>query len=309
MDELPFSILIVNFNGQRHLPACLAALEVQTIPRHRYEVIVIDNASTDGSAEDATARHPWIRVVRLPQNLGFAGGNNAGLAYLRGRHVVLLNNDTIPDPHWLEELASVVKPGMAVASKLVFADEPATLNSAGLQLLRDGRGFDLGFRSRDDGRFEATRPVFAGCGAAMVVDRQTIGERLFDPRFFMYYEDLDAGWKAQLEGRSVTFAPRSLVRHVHGGSAGDESPLFRFHVERNRTLASVQNGDLFLAITAVLGQVARLARAVLRLARGAEHPALVKAQAFAFLSMLRHLPASLVVRSQRRNQEAFACVS
>lgn len=307
MDDLLVSILIVNYNGRRHLPACLAALAMQTMPRHRFEVVVVDNASTDGSADDAAASFPWLRLVRLRANVGYAEGNNAGLPYLHGRYVVLLNNDAIPDPYWLAELAEAIRPGSTAASKLVFEHDPTIINSAGLQLLRDGRGFDLGFRDRDDGRFESPREVFAACGAALLLDRAAIGDRCFDPRYFMYYEDLDAAWGAQARCRGTIYAPRSLVRHVHGGSAGDESPLFRFHVERNRTLTSIRNGDLFLAIAAVLGQTLRLGRAALRLLRRKERLALAAAQARAFLSMLRHLPNAVQERYRRRQE--MRCVS
>lgn len=296
MDDPLFSVLIVSFNGRRHLPACLSALAVQTFPPHQFEVIVVDNGSTDSSPEEISEQFPWVRVVKLSYNAGFSGGNNAGLPYLHGRYVVLLNNDTFPDPHWLAELASAVKPGAAAASKLVFADDPTALNSGGLQLLRDGRGFDRGFRTRDIGQCEHSRAAFAACGAALVVDRQAVQPTLFDPRYFMYYEDLDAAWQGQLAGRPMAYASRSLVRHVHGGSAGDESPMFRFHVERNRTLTSVRNADPFLAVWSLMGQAARVVRSVGRSVRGKESWALTFATLRAFASLVRHLPAAVVAR-------------
>jgi GT2 family glycosyltransferase len=291
-----FSVLIVNFNGQHHLRACLAALAVQSFPRHRYEVIVVDNGSTDGSQAMVRSEFPSARLVQLTENTGFSGGNNAGLPYAHGRYIVLLNNDTFPDPHWLAELAAEVKPGAAAASKLVFADDPTALNSGGLQLLRDGRGFDRGFRTRDIGQCEHSRAAFAACGAAVVLDREAIGPLLFDPKYFMYYEDLDAAWRGQLAGRTMAYAARSLVRHVHGGSAGADSPMFRFHVERNRTLTSVRNADPFLAVWSVVGQAARLARSVVRSTRGSENWLLTYAAAKALVSLVRNLPSALAAR-------------
>ena len=296
MDPTLFSVLIVTFNGRRHLGPCLAALAAQSLPRHRFEVVLVDNASTDDTRPFVAANHPWVRVVRLPENRGFSGGNNAGLPFARGRFLVLLNNDTIPDPHWLAELAAEMGPGGAVASKLVFAGQPTLLNSAGLQLLRDGRAVDRGFRHPDRGQFETPGPIFAGCGAAAVIDTHNLDGPLFDPRYFVYFEDLDLAWRAGLAGRPTKYAPRSLVRHVHGGSAGEETPLFRFHVERNRALTSLRNGDPFLAAWNVVGLVARLARSAVRWALGYERGSMARATAAALGSFLLLAPAVLAER-------------
>lgn len=300
MGEPLVTVLIVNFNGRRHLPACLAALAGQTLPQHRYEVVVVDNASRDGSVEWLRREHPWVRVVARPDNAGFAGGNNAGLPFARGRYLALLNNDTIPDPHWLSELVSAAHPGGAAASKLVFAHDPTIVNSAGLDLLRDGRGADRGFRQADRGQFEQAGPVFAGCGAAVLFDTHALDGPLFDPRYFVYYEDLDTFWRAQLADRPTVYAPRSLVRHVHGGSAGEESPLFRYHVERNRALTSLRNGDLFLAATAAFGLALRAARSVLKWLTGRERRSMAWATARAFAAFLLVAPAVLAERATFR---------
>lgn len=296
MSGLLFTVLVVNYNGRRHLGPCLAALAAQSFPRHRFEVVVVDNASADDSVRFVGEQFPWVRVVRLPQNTGFAGGNNAGLPFAHARYVVLLNNDTVPDPHWLAELCNVTESGRPAVSKLVFAGDPTTVNSAGLQLLRDGRGLDRGFRQTDHGQFEHPGPVFAGCGAAVVIDTVALDGPLFDPRYFVYYEDLDAAWRGQLSGHHAEYVPRSLVRHVHGGSAGDESPLFRFHNERNRALTSLRNADPFLAVWNTVGLAARVARSGLRLATRRERWTMFRATVGAFVSFLRFAPAVLVER-------------
>jgi GT2 family glycosyltransferase len=302
VDEPQVSVLIVNYNGSKYLPACLIALERQTVPRQQFEVVVVDNASVDGSVELIRERFPWARLVPLDRNTGFAKGNNIAARYARGQLLVLLNNDTITDSYWLEELLRVAEenPGRAIASKLVFAHDPKTLNSTGLFLLRDGRGADRGFRQRDVGQHEAGGPVFAGCGAAVAIPAPTPGRPIFDERYFVYYEDLDMGWRSQLRAEGCVFAPRSLVRHVHGAAAGDESPLFWFHVERNRALTALRNADPFLAIWNAVGLVAKAGQAVFRASLGRRPWPMAGAVSRAVFSYFRWLPVVLVERYQNR---------
>ena len=300
------SVLVVNYNGAEHLPGCLDGLARQTLPQHRFEVVLVDNASSDGSVELVRSRFPEVRLVALNYNSGFADGNNIAARHAHGRQLALLNNDTIPDPHWLEELLRTAAdhPGAAVAGKLVFAHDPGVVNSAGLFLLRDGRGADRGFRERDIGQYETERPTFAGCGASLLVPAPPAGRPLLDPRYFMYYEDLDAGWRHRLAGGTCWYAPRAVVRHVHGAAAGDQSPLFWFHVERNRALTALRNADLFLALWSAIGLFAKVGQAVARYALGAGgsrgRGAVVWAVVRAAADYLRLAPATLVERYMLR---------
>ena len=238
------SVLVVNYNGAAHLLGCLQALGRQTLPPHRFEVLVLDNASADGSA-DLVRPFAFARLVRSRVNLGFAEGNNVLARQAHGSRLVLLNNDTRPDPHWLRELLRVSDrhPGKLVASKLMFAHDPARVNSGGLVMLRDARGADLGFGLPDDGRFERTRPVFAGCGAALLVPRPPGGRPLLRSDHFLYYEDTELGWRTRRAGGGCVFAPRAVVLHAHGAAAGPTSPVFAFHDARNRALTALRHAD------------------------------------------------------------------
>lgn len=296
MAEPAVSVLVVNFNGAAHLPACLTALERQSVPRDSFEVIVLDNASADGSVVLIRDRFPGVRLVASKVNTGFAEGNNLAARHARGRRLALLNNDTIPDPFWLEELLRVADrhPAAWVASKLVFAHYPTTINSTGLILLRDGRGADRGFREADRGQYEATGPVFAGCAAALLLPAPD--GPIFDPRYFVYYEDLDAQWRHRLRGGSVVYAPRSIVRHVHGAAAGDRSPLFHYHVERNRALTALRNADPALAAWTAGVLFAKTARAF----SGTVSWPVAKATVGAAGAYLRHAPRVLAERIAAR---------
>ena len=263
-------MLIVNYNGATHLPACLTALEQQTLPRRQFEVIVVDNASSDNSVTLMRERFPWVQVIALDRNSGFAEGNDIAARRSRGSVLALLNNDTIPDTFWLDELLRAIEktPNAAVASKLVFAHDPTLVNSAGLFLLRDGRGADRGFRQHDAGQFETEGPTFGGCGAAVAIPAPERGEPIFDSNYFVYYEDLDAAWRFRLRGGRFTYAPRSLVRHVHGAATGEGSPFFLFHVERNRALTALRNADPFLAVFSAAVLFAKIPQAWVRAALG-----------------------------------------
>lgn len=267
MSDRFLSVLIVTYNAAEHLAPCLDALLVQTVSRDRFEVIIVDNRSTDGTPESIRNRYTWVRLIEPGRNLGFATGNNLAASSAGGSYWVLLNPDTIPDPYWLEEVDRAIgeNPNALIASKLVLAREPTRWNSAGLFLLRDGRGADRGFRQRDDGRYERGGLVFAGCAAALAVPA---GEPPFDPSFFLYCEDLELGWRCLLAGRRTVFAPRAVVRHAVGGSAGDESPTYWYFSERNRALLAVLHGDPLFALAAGFGLMARAARAILFAAMG-----------------------------------------
>lgn len=251
------TVVVVAYNSGRDLPACLDALRHQSLPRHRYEVVVVDNASRDDSAAVVRRQHAWVRLIRSKRNLGFAGGTNLGVELARGDRVALLNPDTIADPHWLEELlrAADANPARTACSKLVLRRTPGVLNSTGLTLLRDGRGADRDYLQCDSGQAESRSLAFAGCGAAVLLRLPASGP-LLDPRLFLYCEDLDRGWRDLKSGGGPAYAPRSVVRHAVG--AATPSATTRFYAERNRALVALKNGDAMLAARAALTLLAKL---------------------------------------------------
>lgn len=277
------SVIVVNFNGRRLLDACLNSLARQSLPSDFFEVIVIDNGSSDGSVEYLRAEYPWVRVHPLAGNRGFAGGNNAGFRIARGQYLALINNDAEAEPECLERLLVAIlrSPTIGgVAAKLRFRHDQARINSTGLMLFRDGRGGDRGFRQPDFGQFDQPAEVFGACAAGAMFRRELIDELGgFDERLFMYYEDLDLAWRARLRGWKFVYEPRALVLHDHCGSSGEGSPFFCFHVERNRVLVNLKNGSPRLAALNSLGFAARVARAAWRWIRGQTSAA----HAFAFL--------------------------
>src|SRR5262249_50769762 len=157
-----------------------------TYPRERWEVILVDNDSTDGSVAHVRFHYPWVRLVPVQENLGFAAGNNAGYRHCRGEFIALLNNDTVVESGWLQGLVEAIQEDPRIGgatSKILFRDEPDTINSAGLHLYRDGRGGDRGFRQRDRGQYDKPAEVFGACGASVLLRRALLDDiGLFDER-------------------------------------------------------------------------------------------------------------------------------
>ncbi|MGL6076723.1 MAG: glycosyltransferase family 2 protein [Fimbriiglobus sp.] len=253
-DAILYTVIVVNYNGLKHLAGCLQALSEQTFPAFQYEVLIVDNASVDGSVAWLQQHYSRYRLLRLPTNVGFAQANNIAASHARADWLVLLNHDTLADPFWLEEMHNArIRTGSAVAAKLVLSHEPTRLNSAGLMLLRDGRGADRGFLQPDHGQYERTEPVFMGCGAAIMLPKPRAGQ-LLPADYFLYYEDLATGWAMQKQGRPVVYAPRALVRHAVGATQREATPYFHFLTLRNRWLTAAIHGGAFLtaAITLII---------------------------------------------------------
>ena len=229
------SIIILNFNGRRWLPACFDALSAQR-GAPPFEIVLVDNGSADGSVELVRERWPAARVVETGANLGFAGGNNAGAREAKGEWLVFLNNDTAPEPGWLASLAeeAAAHPGFAlVTSRVVFMDDPSVVDSAGDGYFRAGGAFKHGYGARADA-FETSREVFGACGAAFMIRRDAF-DRLggFDARFFMNFEDVDLSYRARLLGCRVWYAASAIVRHAGSGSLGTMSPAAVYYGQRN----------------------------------------------------------------------------
>lgn len=230
------SILIVNHNGRGHLESCLPSLMALDYPRDRFGVVVVDNASTDGSVALTRERFPDVRIVQHPRNLGFAAAYHAAVSETRSDCLAFLNNDTRVDPGWLRELVAAADRHAAasVASKIVDWDGQRVDFGGGILTLT-GHAWQV-----DNGRPAAThaldeRPLLFACGGAMLVDRGAYDQAGgFDPDYFAYFEDVDLGWRLSLLGLGTVFAPRALTYHRLHGTAGRTAlaPRLRLY-ERN----------------------------------------------------------------------------
>jgi len=235
------SIVIPNWNGAHHLPVCLDALQAQTYPS--LEIIVVDNGSTDGSQRLVNKQYPQVRLLALDRNLGLTGGNNIGFRTAQGEILISLNNDTEAHPYFVEALVAALQEhpqaGMA-ASKMLLFDRRDTLHSAGDGYGEDGIPFNRGVWQRDEGQFDERGWIFGGCGGAVAYRRamlENVG--LFDESFFMYCEDVDLNWRAQLAGWKCWYTPEAVVYHKLSATGG--GPIASFYTGRNTLWVIAKN--------------------------------------------------------------------
>jgi len=229
------SVIVLNYNGRVWLTPCLAALTAQT-GAPPFEVLLVDNGSTDGSMALVAARFPSVRIVDNGRNLGFAAGNNAGARAALGDTLAFLNNDTVPAADWLARLhAAAVEASdrTVIASRIVFLDRSDVVDSAGDGYLRAGGAFKHGYGA-DAVEFGTSREVFGACGAAFAIGRDlfhSLGG--FDEDFFMVYEDVDLSYRARLAGHRCWYAADAVVRHAGSGTLGTLSDAAVFYGQRN----------------------------------------------------------------------------
>ncbi|MFH1221417.1 MAG: glycosyltransferase family 2 protein [Candidatus Eisenbacteria bacterium] len=231
------SVVIPNLNGKDLLGDCLRSLERQTFKD--FEVVLVDNGSTDGSVAFVKDRFPWIaRVIENPSNLGFAVACNQGIEGSAGELVALLNNDTEAHPAWLAELVRVAdgNPGAGMfASKTLLFDRRDTIDTAGHLMYPDGLNRGRGRLEVDSGQYDAKIDVFFPSGAAALYRRKMFDDiGLFDQYHFAYGDDTDIGIRGRLAGWTCLFVPGAIVYHKYSMTTGEYSPQKVFLVERNR---------------------------------------------------------------------------
>lgn len=251
------SIIVLNYNGiiNEHLPDCLASLNQQTY--RQIEIIVVDNASTDNSNDFLESHYQQITLIKNKQNTGFCQGNNIGYAQASGQFIFFLNNDTITAPDCVEQLVEAAElfPQAGVFSPKLKRPSPTPsssqlVDSAGLLLRRDLTLRDRGFSIADEGQYDQAAFLFAACGAALFIRRETAEEvlangRLWDETFFAYYEDGDLCWRVQNNGWRCLYVPTAVILHKRGGASPatffNKPPDYQVHTIKNRYLMIIKN--------------------------------------------------------------------
>ncbi len=223
MNNLPFfSVIIPHFNGVRHLATCFKALRAQTYAN--LEIILADNGSTDESVAFTRQNFPEVKIIELGQNFGLTGAINRAIEQAKGEIIAPLNNDTEATPPWAECLATALlthqEAGMAV-SKLMLFDRRDTIHSAGDGFGTNGLPINRGVWQKDNGQFDHDRYIFGGCGGAVAYRRKMLDDiGRFDEDLFMYLEDVDLNWRAQIAGYRAVFVPQAVVYHQLSATGG-----------------------------------------------------------------------------------------
>jgi GT2 family glycosyltransferase len=244
------SVIILNFNGRQWLDGCLQSL-LQDLPSNT-EVILVDNASTDGSRDLVRSAYPQVTLLELPRNVGFATGNNEGARIARGRLLAFLNNDTRVGRGWLRALAAAFEaPAIGLAtSRIVVMNEPDVVDSAGDGYLVAGGAFKHHHGgAAADSIVNAGREVFGACGAACMIRRDVFDELGgFDDDFFIYYEDVDLSYRVRLRGYRCVYVADAIVEHAGSALMGAQSDRSVFYGQRNLEWVYFKNTPAWLLV-------------------------------------------------------------
>lgn len=242
------SVIILNYNGMEFVDRCLRSVLKTDYPS--FEVIFVDNASTDGSLAytEKSFSSSHLRFVVNDRNYGFARGNNIGFRNAKGDYVVFLNMDTEVEPNWLKELVKVMESDQTIGaaqSKLLLMHTRGKFDTCGHMLTPFGFTFERGSGEDDNGQYDYTAEIFGSKGASMIVKREVLNEvGVFDPDYFALVEETDLCWRIWLRGYRVVFVPKSVVYHVVAGarsSARSWRGVELFYWHRNQLVTLLKN--------------------------------------------------------------------
>jgi GT2 family glycosyltransferase len=241
------SIVMANWNGRGWLEQCLPTMLAQSY--RDFELIIVDNGSTDDSVAWLQENWPQVRLLVHPANRGFAAANNDGIRLARGRYIATLNNDTLLAPDWLKEVVAAAERTNAgmVASHIVRRHDPGVLDSTGITVDWSGTAWNRGWGKPAAGHYAGE--VFGPSGAAALYRRAMLDEiGLFDGDFFAYYEDVDLAWRAQNAGWYCRYSAAACLQHHHSATGGRLPAQKLFLIGRNKIWTILKNypwPDLF----------------------------------------------------------------
>ena len=226
------TVVIPNYNGMPYMETCLLAMRAQRVRPDR--VIVVDNGSTDGSAEYVEQHFPEVTLIRMGENTGFCGAVNAGIrASGDAAYVILLNNDTEAEPDFTGALVGAMEGDPAIFSaqaKMLKMDDPEKMDDAGDFYCALGWAFARG-KGKSASRYTVRTDLFFSCAGAAIYRMRLLEETgLFDERHFAYLEDCDIGWRARILGYKNVFVPEARVKHVGSASSGSVYNLFKVRI-------------------------------------------------------------------------------
>jgi GT2 family glycosyltransferase len=291
------SVIIPHWNGKQFLETCLNALQAQNYTN--LEVIIVDNASTDGSQDYIKAHYPAVKLIELDHNSGFTGACNAGMQVAQGEFICLLNNDTEVHPGWAQAVVDAFTQDEhigSVASKMLLFDQRDHIHTAGDFFTLDGQAGNRGVWEKDTGQYDTPEFVFGACGGSSTYRRVMLDEiGLLDDDFFFLLEDIDLAWRAQLSGWRCLYTPSAIVYHHLSATGGGKTASY--YNGRNLIFVLIKNypRDLWRQYRwQIIGMQWRLFRDALRAWRGEA----ARARLRGMLAGLRGIPHMLRKRRQ-----------
>ena len=245
--------LVLNWNGQGVVGDCLRSLQAQDWPA--LEILVVDNASTDGSAEMIRREFPGVRLRVNAQNLGFGGGNNVGINLAATPYVLMCNNDTRLASDVVRHLVAALeaRPDAGSVTPCIILAETGRVDATGIVVCPDGLSLGRGRAAPPEVLGDPAEVFYASDCCCLY--RRTMLEalrlpdgELYDEDFFAYADETDMGWRAQRLGWKSLYEPSAVVYHRHAASSGSVSPLLVLLVERNRIWVAVKNFPTWLLL-------------------------------------------------------------
>ncbi len=231
------TIVIPNYNGKHFMKPCLESLEQQTY--QDFQILIVDNASTDGSLEYMQQNYPNLKVIALDKNYGFSRAVNEGIKACNTKYVILLNNDTTVDSNYVKEMVAAIESSpdiFSVSSKMIQMYEPELIDSAGDLYTILGWGICRG-AGRPISNYTKQDSIFTACAGAAIY-RTSIFQEIgfFDEEHFAYLEDIDIGYRAKIYGYRNIFCPTALVCHVGSGTSGSKYNSFKVKLSARNSI-------------------------------------------------------------------------
>lgn len=296
------SVVILSYNSREDLKEIIPSLLFQTY--QKFEIIVVDNASIDGSEEFIRINYPKIKLIQTGKNLGYPAGNNEGFQAAEGEYIVVVNPDTIAHQEWLSELIQPLENDPTIAattSKILIYSQKDRINTCANETHLTGLTFCRGLnRSADEfNNYEEVAAV-SGCSFAIRSDMlKNING--FDPDFFLYQEDADLSWRIRFAGGKIVYVPKSVIYHKYKLSI---APWKEFYLERNRYLILLKNfgsTTLFCLLPSLLvTEIVTMGHATLN------GPKYIKSKLLAYLWILRNIKAILIKRRETLSKKKIS---
>ena len=308
MEPPRLSVVIPNWNGKHFLDTCLNALRRQTLSG--IEVIIVDNASSDGSQQFIRDAFPEASLIELEKNRGFTGACNTGMEAAAGEFIALLNNDTEVEKDWAAAVLAAfdAHPEVGiVASKMLLFDQRDRFHTAGDFFTTDGCAGNRGAWEGDLGQYDQPVYVFSACGGSAVYRRSMLREiGTLDDDFFFLLEDVDLAWRAQLAGYKVWYTPCAVVYHHLSATGGGETASY--YDGRNSIWVIVKNMPAGL-LRKYAGQIMKRQAArfwnALRAWRGREARAQLRGMLAGLLTMRKALRKRRSVQTLKRVDDDY----